>query len=86
MRNVFVETGAVLAEANVDAKIQHTHDIARQWQRNTCSLNHNVPLLSVQEAGRPEQPRLVHPRDLPRRGFGTQKGRILGNRNEVFDG
>jgi len=76
MRNVFVETGAVLAETDADAKIQQTHDIVRQWQRNTYSLDHDAPLLSVQEAGRPERPRLVHPRDLPRRGFGTQKGRI----------
>ncbi|MDQ6958994.1 MAG: ferritin-like domain-containing protein [Mariprofundaceae bacterium] len=76
MRNVFVETGAALAEADVDAKIQQTHDIARQWQRNTYSLDYGAPLLSVQAVGKPERPRLVHPRDLPRRGFGTQKGRI----------
>jgi len=76
MRNVFVETGSALAETSADAKIQQTHDIARQWQRNTYSLDHDVPLLSVQKAGRPGRPRLVHPRDLPRRGFGTRKGRI----------
>jgi len=70
MRNVFVETGAALAEANVGAKIKQTHDITRRWQRNTYLPDHGAPLLSVQEAGRPEQPRLVHPRDLPKRGFG----------------
>jgi uncharacterized ferritin-like protein (DUF455 family) len=75
MRNLFVETGATLAEADVDAKVQQTHDIARQWQRNTYSLDHDAPLMSVLEAGRPDRPCLVHPRDLPRRGFGTQKGR-----------
>jgi len=76
LRNVFVDTGAALAEADVDAKIQQTHDIARRWQRNAYLLDHDAPLLSVLEAGRPDQPHLVHPRELPKRGLGTQKGRI----------
>jgi len=76
MRNLFVETGATLAEADVDAKIQRTHDIARQWQRNVYLLDHDAPLLSVRAAGSPDRPRVVHPRELPKRGLGTQKGRI----------
>lgn len=76
MRNLFVETGATLVEADVDAKIQQTHDIARRWQRNAYLLDHDAPLLSVLEAGRPDQPHLVHPRELPKRGLGTQKGRV----------
>jgi len=71
-----METGAALAEVDVDAKIQQTHDIARQWQRNTYSLDHDAPLLTAQKVGRPERPHLVHPRELPKRGLGTQKGRV----------
>jgi len=71
-----VETGAALAETDVDGKIQQTHDIARQWQRDAYSLDHDAPLLNAQHVGRPERPNLVHPRELPKRGLGTQKGRI----------
>jgi len=76
MINVFVETGTALAETDVDAKVRQTHDIKQQWHRGAYSLHDDVPLLKPEEAGRPEFPRLVHPRELPRRGFGTQKGRI----------
>jgi len=76
MRNVFVETGAALTETDVDAKIRQTHDVARRWSEGAYALNHDAPLLNVQEAGRPAHPHLVHPRELPKRGFGTQKGLI----------
>ncbi|MDQ6960741.1 MAG: ferritin-like domain-containing protein [Mariprofundaceae bacterium] len=76
MINVFMVTGTALAETDVDAKIQQTHDIARQWRRGAYSLNGDTPVLNPEEVGRPELPRLVQPRDLPKRGLGTQKGRI----------
>jgi len=76
MRNVFVETGVALADTDVNAKLQKTHDIVRRWSKDVFLLNDDVLLLGSGEAGRPELPRLVHPRELPKRGFGTQGGRL----------
>ena len=37
----------------------------------------------IRMPGRPERPRLVHPRELPRRGFGSNEGRAAFLRASV---
>jgi len=74
--NVFMETGTAMTETDVDAKIRRTHAIAQQWRSGECSSTEDAPLVDAQRVGRPARPYLVHPRELPKRGLGTQKGRI----------
>src|SRR3546814_9692971 len=49
------------------------------WSSDVCSsdlIDDDVPPPeTIRMPGRPPRPRLVHPRDLPRRGFGTPEGR-----------
>ncbi len=65
----------VAAPAPAD-KVALTRAAAAAWRARTLSLTRgqldpNMP----QRPGRPERPLLMHPRDVPRRGFGTADGR-----------
>ncbi|MDX8392312.1 MAG: ferritin-like domain-containing protein [Mariprofundaceae bacterium] len=72
---LFVAASTALAETDVDAKLNQTHELAAAWesgslQRKTCAV---LPAASV---GRPCKPERVHPRNMPRRGLGSGHGRI----------
>jgi uncharacterized ferritin-like protein (DUF455 family) len=65
-----------LAAAAPEDKVARTFAAAEAYDRG--ELHSDVaapPPESIRMPGRPEKPRLVHPRDLPKRGFGTPEGR-----------
>ena len=65
-----------LAEADPLEKVALTQDSAAQFRAGRLRLPENAPDPEpIRMPGRPDRPYLVHPRSLPRRGFGTTEGR-----------
>ncbi|MCW5580337.1 MAG: ferritin-like domain-containing protein [Luteimonas sp.] len=76
MRSLFDAARACLDAADVDAKIALTRTHAAAFARGELAADaHAPPPTPIGMPGRPGRPRLVHPRDLPRRGFGSDEGR-----------
>jgi uncharacterized ferritin-like protein (DUF455 family) len=48
--------------------------LADDWVAGSLRVDADIALPAVTEAGRPERPALVHPRDLPRRRLGSPDG------------
>ncbi|MDQ6987708.1 MAG: ferritin-like domain-containing protein [Mariprofundaceae bacterium] len=72
---LFSAASVALGEAATDAKLRLTHALKIAWsvgglQRKACTV------LAADCVGRPSNPRLVHPREMPRRGLGSAHGRI----------
>ena len=63
-----------LQETNVDAKSALVRQLQQAWLQNklTLEIPPRLPLLA--EAGRPQKPPLVSPRDVPRRRLGSKEG------------
>nr|WP_255682255.1 ferritin-like domain-containing protein [Luteimonas sp. BDR2-5] len=58
------------------AKVALTHAYARRFRAGGLPVPENAaPPDPIRMPGRPPRPRLVHPRELPRRGFGSIEGR-----------
>nr|WP_226469697.1 ferritin-like domain-containing protein [Luteimonas panaciterrae] len=65
-----------LAAAAPEDKVARTFAAAEAYGRGELHLDvAAAPPESIRMPGRPERPLLVHPRDLPKRGFGTSEGR-----------
>ncbi|MGM0412109.1 MAG: ferritin-like domain-containing protein [Pseudomonadota bacterium] len=64
-----------LLEPDVDAKLDATRRTAAVWRCGDLVAGEGPEPERVSEPGRPEQPRLVPPRDLPRRGPQSIQGR-----------
>lgn len=67
---------ACLDAATADDKPALTLAMAAAFARGELPVPDDAPPPEpIRMPGRPPRPRLVHPRDLPRRGFGTDEGR-----------
>ena len=76
MKSLFVAARACLDAATPDDKPALTHAMADAFARGELAMDSDAPPPEpIRMPGRPEHPRLVHPRDLPRRGFGSSEGR-----------
>ena len=65
-----------LDAASPDDKVSATFAAADAFARGGLSIPSDAPAPEpVHMPGRPDRPRLVHPRELPKRGFGTPEGR-----------
>ena len=74
--SVFDAARACLAAATPEDKITRTLAAAETFVAGTLALPEDAPSPEpIRMPGRPPQPRLVHPRELPRRGFCTPEGR-----------
>ncbi len=72
---LFSEVSAALGESDVDAKLRLTHAVAAAWAEGLLQRK-NGAVLHANSVGRPAYPKLVHPREMPRRGLGSAHGRI----------
>jgi uncharacterized ferritin-like protein (DUF455 family) len=63
-----------LQEQQTDAKSVLVNQLQQAWNRNELSLDLSSPLPLLEEAGHPEKPELVHPREVPRRRLGSKEG------------
>lgn len=67
---------ACLAAASVEAKLESTFAAAAAFRRGELVVPADAPAPEpIGMPGRPARPRLVHPRELPRRGLGSEAGR-----------
>lgn len=57
-------------------KTSCAHNICGQWSKGELGLHAEQPPVHIDIPGRPEQPVLVHPRDVPKRGFNSEPARI----------
>ena len=76
MNSLFDAAARALAAADPDDKVAATMAAADAFLRRDldCPGEPRSPD-PIRMPGRPSRPALVHPRDLPRRGFGTPEGR-----------
>ncbi|HEY0660408.1 MAG TPA: ferritin-like domain-containing protein [Lysobacter sp.] len=76
MKSLFDAARACLDAATPEAKLALTFAAAEAFAHGQLAIPEAAsPPDPIRMPGRPERPLLVHPRDLPRRGFGTAEGR-----------
>lgn len=73
--NLFASARACLVSCDVDEKLALAAALQTEWRAGRLERS-PTDLEDVVEAGRPEKPQLVHPRDLPRRSFATPEGKL----------
>ena len=74
--NLFDAARDCLAAASHEDKPAATFAAAAAFARGELAIEADAPApAAIRMPGRPSKPRLVHPRDLPRRGFGSSEGR-----------
>lgn len=76
MKSLFAAAHICLAAASPDDKPACTFEAAAAFARGelVCDDAHDGPE-PIRMPGRPATPKLVHPRDLPKRGLGSVQGR-----------
>ena len=76
MTSLFAAAAECLAAADPDVKVALTQRHAAAFARGELDIPQDAPPPeAIRMPGRPPKPKLVHPRDLPRRGFGSIEGR-----------
>ena len=74
--SLFDAARACLDAASPEAKLERTFEAAQAFARGELAIPENATAPEpIRMPGRPPRPKLVHPRELPRRGFGTDEGR-----------
>lgn len=58
-------------------KVALTHQLYADWQAGKVVLDRAEQPRAIGEVGRPEKPRLVAPRKVPRRSMNTEEGRVI---------
>ena len=74
MNSIFESAAACIAECDPTRKVCISREAAEHWRKGRLSLNSHAPPSAIAEPGRPLQPLLVPPRELPKRGFNTAAG------------
>jgi uncharacterized ferritin-like protein (DUF455 family) len=74
--SLFAAARACLRAASPEEKVALTFATAEAFARGELAIEEDAPPPEpIRMPGRPERPKLVHPRELPRRGFGNAEGR-----------
>ena len=74
--SLFDAARACLAAASPEDKVAATQAAAAAFRAGKLAVDVDAPPPEpIRMPGRPPRPRLVHPRELPRRGFGSDEGR-----------
>ncbi len=76
MPELFEQIEAAILEPDVGVKCESTAALERTWGQGELSYNAGSKILPIDDPGRPQQPELVDPRKLGRRGVSTDSGRI----------
>jgi uncharacterized ferritin-like protein (DUF455 family) len=74
--NLFDATLACLVVNNPHEKIQQTRDLNARWLSGQLDLCSSIEAERIATPGRPEFPKLINPRDVPRRGFNSEAARL----------
>jgi uncharacterized ferritin-like protein (DUF455 family) len=76
MRSLFDAARACLDAASPDGKVALTFEAAADWSAGRLAIPQDgVAPEPIRMPGRPAAPRLVHPRELSKRGLGSAEGR-----------
>jgi len=76
MESLFAAAAECLAAADPDGKTELTRRHAAAFARGELCIPAAAPPPDpIRMPGRPPRPKLVHPRELPRRGLGSDEGR-----------
>ncbi len=75
--NLFQRIDEVLNTKEPQQKIALTYRLFFDWRDGVLQIEHDHPLKEIAEAGRPERPELVLPKDLLRRKVTTEEGRAV---------
>ena len=74
MKNLFESAYYCLLAHGVDEKMQRVQQLQSGWQSGELSPDPEIQLPEILEAGHPERPELVLPRQVPKRGLGSPEG------------
>ncbi|WP_457676437.1 ferritin-like domain-containing protein [Thiolapillus sp.] len=66
---------ACLLERETDEKMCCVERLERDWKAGVLVLQWPQPMDDILDAGRPQRPELVSPREVPRRRLGSMEGR-----------
>ena len=76
MTHLFSAAHSCLCAASPEDKVALTFATAEAFMRGELAIDENaLPPEPIRMPGRPERPKLVASRELPKRGFGTNEGR-----------
>lgn len=75
MQSLFDGAAACIAERDAAEKARLSRETATRWRAGALSLMQDAPPASIGEPGRPAQPVLVAPRELPQRKLSGLEGR-----------
>ena len=75
IQSIFNAAAVCIAECDPMQKLLLSRETAMHWRSGLLSLVDDKNILPIGEPGRPSRPRLVSPRQLPKRGFKTTLGR-----------
>ena len=73
--NLYLRAAECLQTCDVEQKLQLAKRLREDWLAGRLNRN-EVDIADITEAGHPEQPELVHPRNLPKRSLATDEGRL----------
>ena len=76
VRSLYQAARHCLLNNSLEEKLRLSEVTANAWQAGELTLSDWTPADDLHEAGRPENPPLVHPSRLPRRRLGSEKGRL----------
>ena len=74
--SLFDATLACLLQSEPKDKIESVHDLNEQWLSGQLSLTSSNKVQRITTPGRPELPKLVNPRKVPKRGFNSEIARV----------
>ncbi len=76
LMDLFEAAWECLQASSPEAKVEATFRAAEEFSRGALAIPLDAPAPQpIGMPGRPARPLLVHPRDLPRRGLGSDEGR-----------
>jgi uncharacterized ferritin-like protein (DUF455 family) len=73
--DIFTAAKQCLDACDVSSKLALTASHVRAWREQQLSLEHDVPVQPISQAGHPARPELVPPRQLAKRSMHTAEGR-----------
>lgn len=73
-KNLFQSTYDCLMASDLDQKISLLDQLLEDWTNDLFEFSPLGDIVRIPQPGRPAKPDLVSPKDLPRRGLGTQEG------------
>ena len=74
--DLYQRTEQALLTADPESKCAQVSALYGDWRSNQLYCEENLPILSVDDPGRPAKPELVDPRKLSKRSVASEQGRI----------